>query len=198
MKTYKLNFDALLTVHLSILSQLVHETATYRCDDTRGCVMQFWPPDDEYMCSKYVVAWNELIVKQKLCASSWLNNEININEIKIKGSFRPTTVHEGPESAGIFALFLYPLRYGTFQPLYPPEKEKIYSLNTKLNGLQAKLDGKGRSRPQRDLIPGPSSSSKALCRLIYPEQYKLHYWPKIRLRVYLDWNPFRVSLINEV
>jgi len=27
----------------------VHETATYRCDDTRGCVMQFWPPDDEHM-----------------------------------------------------------------------------------------------------------------------------------------------------
>ena len=24
-----------------ILSQPVHETATYRCDDTRGCVMQF-------------------------------------------------------------------------------------------------------------------------------------------------------------
>ena len=23
---------------------------TYRCDDTRGCVMQFWPPDDEHMC----------------------------------------------------------------------------------------------------------------------------------------------------
>ena len=29
---------------------LMHETATYRCDDTRGCVMQFWPPDDEHMC----------------------------------------------------------------------------------------------------------------------------------------------------
>ena len=28
---------------------LVHETATYRCDDARGCVMQFWPPDDEHM-----------------------------------------------------------------------------------------------------------------------------------------------------
>jgi len=28
-------------------SQPVHETATCRCDDTRGCVMQFWPPDDE-------------------------------------------------------------------------------------------------------------------------------------------------------
>ena len=28
----------------------------YRCDDTRGCVMQFWPPDDEHMCSKHVEA----------------------------------------------------------------------------------------------------------------------------------------------
>ena len=50
---------------------------TYRCDDTRGCVMQFWPPDDEHMWSKHVEAWNKLIVKQKLCASSWLNTEIN-------------------------------------------------------------------------------------------------------------------------
>jgi len=24
-----------------VLSQPVHETATYRCDDTRGCVIQF-------------------------------------------------------------------------------------------------------------------------------------------------------------
>jgi len=29
------------------------------CDDTRGCVMQFWPPDDEHMCSKHVEAWNK-------------------------------------------------------------------------------------------------------------------------------------------
>jgi len=35
----------------------VHATATYRCDDTRGCIMQFWPPDDEHMCSKHVEAW---------------------------------------------------------------------------------------------------------------------------------------------
>ena len=27
----------------------VHETATYRCDDTRCCIIQFWPPDDERM-----------------------------------------------------------------------------------------------------------------------------------------------------
>ena len=57
---------------------LVHETATYRCDDTRGCVMQIWPPDDEHMCSKHVEVWNKLIVKQKFCASSWLISEINI------------------------------------------------------------------------------------------------------------------------
>jgi len=56
----------------------VHETATYRCDDTRGCVMQFWPPDDEHMCSKHAEARNKLFVKQKFCASSWLITEINI------------------------------------------------------------------------------------------------------------------------
>jgi len=50
----------------------------YRCDDTRGCVMQFWPPDDEHICSKHAEAWNKLIVKQKLCASCWLITEINI------------------------------------------------------------------------------------------------------------------------
>ena len=55
--------------------QPVHQTATYMCDDTRDCVMQFWPPDDEQMCSKHVEAWNKLIVKQKLFASSWLITE---------------------------------------------------------------------------------------------------------------------------
>jgi len=44
----------------------------------RGCVMQFWPSDDEHMCSKHVEAWNKLIVKQTFCASSWLITEINI------------------------------------------------------------------------------------------------------------------------
>jgi len=49
---------------------------TYSCDDTRGCVMQLWPHDDEYMCSKHVEAWNKLIVKQQFCASGWLITEI--------------------------------------------------------------------------------------------------------------------------
>jgi len=51
---------------------------TYRCYDTRGCVIQFWPPDDEHMCSKHVEPWNKFTVKQKFCVSSWLITEINI------------------------------------------------------------------------------------------------------------------------
>ena len=58
--------------------RLMHKMTTYRCDDTRGCVMQFWPSDDEHMCLKHVEAWNKLIVKQKFCASSWLITETNI------------------------------------------------------------------------------------------------------------------------
>jgi len=38
--------------------------------------MQFWPPDDEQMCSKYVEVWTKLIVKQKFYASSWLITEM--------------------------------------------------------------------------------------------------------------------------
>ena len=41
----------------------VHGTATYRCDDTRDCIIQFCPPDDEHMCSKHVEVWNKLIIK---------------------------------------------------------------------------------------------------------------------------------------
>jgi len=51
---------------------------TYRCDDTRGRVMQFWPPDDEHMCSKHVEAWNKTYCETKFCASNWLHTEINI------------------------------------------------------------------------------------------------------------------------
>ena len=51
---------------------------TYRCNDTRGCVMQLWPPDDGHMCSKHVEAWNKTYCETKFCASSWLNTEINI------------------------------------------------------------------------------------------------------------------------
>ena len=67
---------------LIIRRSKLHYTAsgiiTPICDDTRGYVMQFWPLDDEHMCSKHVEAWNKLIVKQKFCASIWLITEINI------------------------------------------------------------------------------------------------------------------------
>jgi len=29
-----------------------HRTATYRCDDTRCCIIQFLPPDDEHNCAR--------------------------------------------------------------------------------------------------------------------------------------------------
>ena len=48
----------------------VHGTAAYRYDDTRECIIQFCPPDDEHMCSKHVQISNELITK--FSASSWL------------------------------------------------------------------------------------------------------------------------------
>ena len=56
----------------------VERGLVYRCGDTRRCIIQFWPPDDEHMCSKHVEAWNKLIVKQKFCASSWLITKINV------------------------------------------------------------------------------------------------------------------------
>jgi len=49
---------------------------TYRSDDTRGCVMQFWPPDDKHMCSKHVETWNKTLWN-KFYTSIWLNTEIN-------------------------------------------------------------------------------------------------------------------------
>ena len=54
-----------ITTHIGDrpLSQPVHRTATYRCDDIRYCIIQFWPRDDEQVCSKHVEAWNKLIIK---------------------------------------------------------------------------------------------------------------------------------------
>ena len=43
---------------------------TYMVDDTKDCIVQFGPPDDEHLCSKHVEAWNKLIIK--FSESSWL------------------------------------------------------------------------------------------------------------------------------
>ena len=45
-----------LTIAWPISGRPVHGTATYRRDDTRDCIIQFCPPDDEHMCSKHVEA----------------------------------------------------------------------------------------------------------------------------------------------
>ena len=46
---------------------------TYRCDDTRGCLLQFRPPDDEHMCSKHVEAWNKTYCKTKILCIKLVN-----------------------------------------------------------------------------------------------------------------------------
>ena len=56
----RLIYGSLGVKRLKLYVQYHH---TYRCDDTRDCIVQFWPPDDEYMCSKHVEASNKLIIK---------------------------------------------------------------------------------------------------------------------------------------
>ena len=68
-------FYVLLTVHLSIFISVINQI-----DAQNFCfkVSLFHASTCfEHMCSKYVEAWNKLIVKQKFCASSWLITEIN-------------------------------------------------------------------------------------------------------------------------
>ena len=67
----KQNFCASSWLITEINSLWCHHT--YRCDDTRGCVIQFWPPDDEHMCSKHVEAWTKLIVKQNFFCVKLVN-----------------------------------------------------------------------------------------------------------------------------
>jgi len=64
LSQYLTNLMHKILFYNKFISFLVHQTATYRCDDTRDCVIQFWSPDDEHICSKHVEAWNKLIVKQ--------------------------------------------------------------------------------------------------------------------------------------
>jgi hypothetical protein len=61
-----------------ILSQPVHGTATYRCDETRGCSYNFDLLTMSTWCSKHVEAWNKLILN-KFFASSWLITKIKNN-----------------------------------------------------------------------------------------------------------------------
>jgi len=47
---------------------------TYRFDDTRWCIIQFWTPDDEeHMCSKHVEAWNKTYCKTNILCIKLVN-----------------------------------------------------------------------------------------------------------------------------
>ena len=39
-----------------ICGRAVHGKATDKCDDTRDCIIQFWPPNNEHISSKHVEA----------------------------------------------------------------------------------------------------------------------------------------------
>jgi len=47
------------------LSQPVHRTARYRCDNTRCCIIQFGPPDDEHIVLE-TCRGIKLIIKQDI------------------------------------------------------------------------------------------------------------------------------------
>ena len=52
---------------LTVRRSKLYYTASGIITPMGGCIIQFWPPDDEHMCSKHVEAWNKLTVKQILC-----------------------------------------------------------------------------------------------------------------------------------
>jgi len=64
----------------TVLSQPVHGTATYRCDDTRCCIIQFWPPDDEHIVLETCKTYNKSYYKTRICVLSWLITKI-VNDI---------------------------------------------------------------------------------------------------------------------
>jgi len=71
------NFDVSLTVYLGIFISVINQLDaqifcfTISLLHASTCF--------EHMCSKHIEACNKLIVKQKICASSWLITEINKN-----------------------------------------------------------------------------------------------------------------------
>ena len=46
------------------------------CDDTRCCIIQFWPPDDEHMMLETCRGIKWTSYKRRFCALSWLITKI--------------------------------------------------------------------------------------------------------------------------
>ena len=114
----------------------VHGTATYKCDDTKDCIIQFCPPDDEHMCLKHVEAWNKLIIK--FSASSWLilinkyiemHGQQNIKTFILRVKFYASLVSEEDLEKPLISErnFRYPFLsimklHGPLGPIMKPQK----------------------------------------------------------------------------
>ena len=105
--------------------------------------MQFWPPDGEHMvletCSHEID-----IVKQKLCASSWLITKINIlrctvsktskNNLhslrrlvtKFKGQSKRPHKHHQHHSTSLLVVKLYTAKWYSLSPRYRPPRFAIF------------------------------------------------------------------------
>jgi hypothetical protein len=55
----------------------VHRTVTYRCDDTRCCIIQFWPPDEEHIVLETCRGIQKTYYKARIFALSWLITKVS-------------------------------------------------------------------------------------------------------------------------
>ena len=65
----------------------------FQCDDNRDYIIQFWPPDDEHMCSKQIETWNKLIVKQKILCIKLVNYRDKYTEMHGQQNDKYTEMH---------------------------------------------------------------------------------------------------------
>ena len=63
----------------------VHRTATYRCDDTRCCIIEFWPPGDEHIVLETCRGMWKTYYKTRLCVLNCLIT--NKKKLVLEGIF---------------------------------------------------------------------------------------------------------------
>jgi len=87
-------------------------------------------------CSKHVGAWNKLIVKQKLCASSWLITKISnetVNQVTSEEFYFPSLQHKSTELHGTHHLKISDAMKKTtyYFVMYLEGKLSVWTLSTK-------------------------------------------------------------------
>ena len=63
------------------------------CDDTRCCIIQFWPPGDEHIVLETCSGYNKIIIKTRLCELSW--SITKISQSLIRYHIKPITHPHG-------------------------------------------------------------------------------------------------------